>query len=555
MKKFSVLIALVLLAVAGTGYAVTCAYDNVPAATLLVPYWKVSMNQVNPALPSTPMTDTLVGIVNVSAPGIIAHVTVWNKYSRAVLDFNVPLTGKDVAYFKMSQILNGNLNVNGNEQTIPAISPDPCGIDLSVPATPVYAPSIGWGGGQFIRFSNPEANQAVNRTGDAWASISQYANPAYPGFQARVWDSLDESGDITFDNATTNIIDTDNPACLKPSTALGASDGVFSGNFSGYLTIDVVNFCTNFFPSDPQTYTYDAIATAGWGTGSNTDGRLTYTPNVLIGDVFFIDNAAAAGNISGDQAVPLEFDSRLFSNTGVKTFYGKYVNSVVPADCNNAQTEKNGVPCAFYDWYAPNFQFAGDGREPLGDRYGFRYFANPASGLQTWITVWRSDAYPASAIGTGTPAVASNDLCSWLNASAVNKANTGFNDPAHQLVAAVYDDDERSNQTSGCGGPSGCQPGPASVPYVYLETQRIDLSTGAHAFNPAGYVGGWADLQFRGTGTNPASAALLQNQAWVGVEHTSPGAFVSVGYAAANLNNQFNCIPTTVPFAVPGNTP
>ena len=39
MKKFSILIALVLLAVAGTGYAVTCAYDNVPAATLLVPYW------------------------------------------------------------------------------------------------------------------------------------------------------------------------------------------------------------------------------------------------------------------------------------------------------------------------------------------------------------------------------------------------------------------------------------------------------------------------------------------------------------------------------------
>src|ERR1035437_2179261 len=75
MKKFSIVIALVLLAVAGTGYAVTCAYDNVPAATLLVPYWKVSLNAVTPTLPSTPLTDTLVGIVNVSAPGIIAHVT------------------------------------------------------------------------------------------------------------------------------------------------------------------------------------------------------------------------------------------------------------------------------------------------------------------------------------------------------------------------------------------------------------------------------------------------------------------------------------------------
>src|ERR1019366_8489497 len=140
----------------------------------------------------------------------------------------------------------------------------------------------------------------------------------------------------------------------------------FSGNFSGYLTIDVVNFCTNFFPSDPQTYTNDAIATAGWGP--------TYTPNVLIGDVFFIDNAATAGNISGDPAVPLEFDSRLATTSGygVKTFYGKYVSSVGTIDCNGAQTENNGTPCTNFNSYATNFQFPGDGREPLGDRYGFR---------------------------------------------------------------------------------------------------------------------------------------------------------------------------------------
>src|SRR5664280_3800048 len=71
MKKFSILIALVLLAVAGTGYAVTCAYDNVPAATLLVPYWKVSLNDTS--------TDTLVSIINVSTPGVIVHVTAGNK--------------------------------------------------------------------------------------------------------------------------------------------------------------------------------------------------------------------------------------------------------------------------------------------------------------------------------------------------------------------------------------------------------------------------------------------------------------------------------------------
>src|ERR1035437_6720395 len=92
MKKFSVLIALVLLAVAGTGYAVTCAYDNVPAATLLVPYWKVTPNGATGDRIPSGGTDTLVFIVNVSMPGVIAHVTVWNKFSKAVIDFNIPLT-------------------------------------------------------------------------------------------------------------------------------------------------------------------------------------------------------------------------------------------------------------------------------------------------------------------------------------------------------------------------------------------------------------------------------------------------------------------------------
>src|SRR5450830_425274 len=156
MKKFLVFLALVLLVVSGTGYAVTCAYDNVPAATLLVPYWTVSLNKVLPALPSSTLRDTMVGIVNVSAPGVIAHVTVWNKYSKAILDFNVPLTGKDTAYFNMSDILKGNLNVNATTQNVPGIKAEVCGLDLSTPASNKYLPVIGWGSSQFIRFSNPE---------------------------------------------------------------------------------------------------------------------------------------------------------------------------------------------------------------------------------------------------------------------------------------------------------------------------------------------------------------------------------------------------------------
>jgi hypothetical protein len=551
MKKLLAILALAFLAVSGTGYAVTCAYDNVPAATLLVPYWKVSLNGITsgsqiPGIPATGGTDTLVGIVNVSSPGVIAHVTVWNKYSRAVLDFNVPLTGKDVAYFRMSSILNGNLNVNALTQVIP--SKDPCGINL-LASPPSYVPSIGWGSSQYIRFSNPDASLAASFQGDAYASISQYATPAFPGFQPKVWDSLDESGDITTfsDYTKGNIIDADNPACGKFTTGFSGSDGNYSGNFSGYLTIDVVNFCTNFFPSDTQFYTYDAIATVGWGT--------TYTPNVLMGDVFYIDNGANSGNISGDPAVAIEFDSRLGVNTGVKTFYGKYVSSIASADCGGALTENNGTPCAAFNTFAPSFQFAGDGREPLGDRYGFRYYANQASQLQSWILVWRSDKY-GTYNSTGNTASSYNDLCTWLNeVGTAGETVDGFYDANHKITAAVYDDDERSFQQTGSGGPSGSQPGAIVPPYIFLETQRINLLA-ADTWNPGNYVSGWADFTFRNSAADPTSTgivdSLLNNQAWVGVQHTSPGAFVSVGYAAANLNNQFNCIPVGQLFP-PGN--
>ncbi len=233
MKKFSVLIALVLLAVAGTGYAVTCAYDNVPAATLLVPYWKVSLNGATGAPIGTGGTDTLVSIVNVSTPGVIAHVTVWNKYSKAVIDFNLPLTGKDVVSFSMRDIMNGRLSPNYpqcdlNEPNFAACinakgAPpksypiDPCGlVDPGLPSAS-YEPSVGFGQTQFIRFSHPDATPVLGT--DVLTSISQYnlttVDAIGAAFRGTVWNSLDESGDITSftSSAGANILDKDNPAC------------------------------------------------------------------------------------------------------------------------------------------------------------------------------------------------------------------------------------------------------------------------------------------------------------------------------------------------------
>ena len=526
MRKFSVLVALVLLAAAGTGYAVTCAYDNVPAATLLVPYWKVSLNGLT--TPTAPIptggVDTLVSIVNVSTPGVIAHVTVWNKFSRAVLDFNVPLTGTDVTSFSMRDIMNGHLNVNPNTQVTPVN--DVCGIDL---ATNTFDPVVGFGKTQFLRFTHPEA---ATPGSDAFTSISQYAADAFQAFRGRVWDSLDESGDITSftsqgsKNTATgtsngNILDFDNPVCTVPATVATNGDNVVSGALSGYLTIDVVNFCTNFFPSDAQFYTEDAIATVGWAP--------TFTPNVLIGDVFYVDTATQSGNISGDPAVPIEFDSRLGFNTTARTFFGKFV-------------EKNAAACAGQEVLAggctqfpsaAGFRFSGDGREPLGDRYGFRFLADNINGVQSWITVWRSDRYTNTATS-----LAQVDLCTWLAAG--GPSGFGLGDTDHQLFEATFDNDENFFTQPGSGGPSGTPQGQTSNLYLFLETQRVSLLA-ATEFNPGAFTGGWVDMTLRSSTPNPAN--IPWNQGWIGVQHTAPGAFISVGHAAANLNNQFQCTP------------
>ncbi len=382
-----------------------------------------------------------------------------------------------------------------------------------------------------------------------------------------MWNSLDESGDVTSFTSSSgaNILDKDNPAC-----GWAASNPV-GGALSGYLTIDVVNYCTNFFPDQADFYNKDAIATAGWTQSAYTNFpcttgvacAVTYTPNVLIGDVFYVDTATQGGNVSGDPAVALEFDARLpFSNANEsinKTFFGKFVELVAgataacPAELTIGCQNPN-VPV--------NFRFPGDGREPLGDHYGFRYLADQANGLQSWITVWRSDIYLDTA---GLPTEV--NLCDWADPTkdANNGASgSGLFDDLHQVVILTYDNDE--NLFGGVGvppGPSGQQPGSSSPNYIFLESQRIDLlasSTAGTGWNPQPFKGGWVDITFRGpTWTGADDETGFWNQAWVGVQHTAPGAFISVGHAASDLNNDFQCQPnrstfgTYVNFQTPSN--
>jgi hypothetical protein len=99
MKKIAVAFALVsLLALGGQAFAVICTIDDVPAATLLLPYFEVNLSDPNGLT-------TLFSVNNASATAILAHVVVWSDLSVPVLDFNIYLTGYDVQTINLRDIL------------------------------------------------------------------------------------------------------------------------------------------------------------------------------------------------------------------------------------------------------------------------------------------------------------------------------------------------------------------------------------------------------------------------------------------------------------------
>jgi len=92
--------------------------DEVPAATLLLPYFEVDL--ANPDGPNT-----LFSINNASAGAALAHVTLWTDESIPTLDFDVYLTGYDVQTINLRDVFDGNLPRTADALSDPgdAISP------------------------------------------------------------------------------------------------------------------------------------------------------------------------------------------------------------------------------------------------------------------------------------------------------------------------------------------------------------------------------------------------------------------------------------------------
>jgi hypothetical protein len=195
MKKTAVSLALMgLLALGGQAVATICTIDQVPAATLLLPYFEVDLSNPNGLT-------TLFSVNNASEEAALVHVVIWSDLSVPVLDFDIYLTGYDVQTVNLRDII-----ING---VVPKTA------DVQDDAGDTISPE-----GLFsddISFPNCSGSLPP---------------PALPSFY------------IThLQNALTG----------KPSTVLGglcAGQAIGDNIARGYITMDSVNRCSINFPGD-----------------------------------------------------------------------------------------------------------------------------------------------------------------------------------------------------------------------------------------------------------------------------------------------------------------
>ncbi|MFP3941440.1 MAG: hypothetical protein ACLF0P_14165 [Thermoanaerobaculia bacterium] len=93
------LLPLAALVAAGPAGAEIGTLDDVPAATLLLPYFEVDPTD------DVPGATTLFSIRNASAAPVVAHVTIWSNLGVPVLSFDVYLTGYDSEWIDLHAAL------------------------------------------------------------------------------------------------------------------------------------------------------------------------------------------------------------------------------------------------------------------------------------------------------------------------------------------------------------------------------------------------------------------------------------------------------------------
>ena len=206
MRRILAAALMLLPLVAMPAAAEICTIDDVPAATLLLPYFEVDLD-------SQLGSQTLFSINNASAAAQLAHVTVWSTWSIPLLDFDVYLTGYDVQTLNLFDIFKfGNL---------PRTADD--GADVTDTISP-----------------QGDLSQDINFPGSSGPCVAAYTNPVLDG---------------------TRISNLQAAHTGRNAPAYGGCMGANYGDniARGYVTVDSVTQCNLLFPSS-ATYFSGGIA-------------------------------------------------------------------------------------------------------------------------------------------------------------------------------------------------------------------------------------------------------------------------------------------------------
>ena len=251
-----------LFVLSGQVSAELCTVDAVPAATLLLPYFAVDLDDPQGF-------NTVFSINNASAPPALAHVSVWTDWSQPILDFDVFLTGYDVQTVNLYKVFaKGHLPTTADEQSDP--------LDLISP----HDIHPEWDGS----FPQTAANASV----DCINIFPLFVNPVRQG--TRLADLQAKCTGAPIDGA-----------CFGATHA--------DGLCRGYITIDSVDTCSLIFPNDDDYFT-DGVNPA-----------VANNNNVLWGDYFIVNQNSDSAN--GDNLVHIEATDAPAWDTGY-TFYGRY---------------------------------------------------------------------------------------------------------------------------------------------------------------------------------------------------------------------------------------
>jgi hypothetical protein len=205
-----------LLALGGSAIAAIGTVDDVPAATLLLPYFEVDLDN------AAGLT-TLFSINNASAAPALVHVVVWTDLSIHILDFNVYLSGYDVFTQNLRDLLIAGTSPQTQDGPLQANNPySPKGI-FSLPN--VTYPSCN------LPYGQPLLN----------ASYLAHVQAALTGQASNIFGA---------------------PLCM------GADHG--DNIARGYITMDNVNDCSLLFPEEPGYFVAGGLGFANnnnqlWG--------------------------------------------------------------------------------------------------------------------------------------------------------------------------------------------------------------------------------------------------------------------------------------------------